>query len=48
MRAQTKMSKLIKHVFSAVIVCSNLCVGPLARIKITFFLIINMFIINYY
>ena len=31
--------KLIKYIFSALIVCSNLCVGPLPKIKISFFLL---------
>ena len=31
--------KLIENIFSAVTACSNLCVGPLPRIEIYFFLL---------
>ena len=32
-------AKLIKYIFSAVSECSNPCVGPLPKIKISFFLL---------
>ena len=47
MQAQTNFllcpMKLIEYVFSADSVCSNLCVRPLPRIKISFFLL-SMFV----
>ena len=33
--------KLIRHIFSAVSVCSNPCVGPFPRIKMSFFLLLT-------
>ena len=43
MEAQAKLLvfsvKLIKYIFSALSVCSNPCVGPFPRIKISFFLL---------